>query len=222
MTRTIRARLIGLTATLAILAVLAGLPALLLAIGANPIPDHVPNPQQAWTALTSRDDGTLTLRLLAVLAWLAWAFLTATITLEVLSRLRRMPTPHLPALALPQSAARGLVGAAVLLFAAGPALPTPSAAATALAAATAPARPTPAAPAWAPPAASHQGATGHPEHAAEDRNRGGDPDPHRHLGRVPVVDRRTPSSATEPAGTRSPTSTPAPTARNGGYSPGPP
>ena len=132
MTATIRARLIGLTATLAILAVLAGLPAMLLAIGANPIPDHVPTLEQVWTALTSRDDGTLTLRVLAVVAWAGWAFLTVTITLEVLSRLRRMPTPHLPALALPQSAAQGLVGAAVLLFAAGPALPAPSAAATQL------------------------------------------------------------------------------------------
>ena len=120
MSATIRARLIGLTATLAILAVLAGLPAMLLAIGANPIPDHVPTLEQVWTALTSRDDGTLTLRVLAVVAWAGWAFLTISITLEVLSRLRRMPTPHLPALALPQSAAHGLVGAAVLLFAAGP------------------------------------------------------------------------------------------------------
>ena len=68
MTRTIPARLKGLTATLAILAVLAGLPAMLLAIGANPIPDHVPTLEQAWTALTSRDDGTLTLRVLAVVA----------------------------------------------------------------------------------------------------------------------------------------------------------
>ena len=62
MTATIRARLIGLTATLAILAVLAGLPAMLLAIGANPIPDHVPTLEQVWTSLMSRDDGTLTLR----------------------------------------------------------------------------------------------------------------------------------------------------------------
>ena len=170
MTRTIPARLIGLTATLAILAVLAGLPAMLLAIGANPIPDHVPTTEQVWSALTSRDDGTLTLRILAVVAWLGWAFLTATLTLEVLSRLRRMPTPHLPALALPQSAARGLVGAAVLLFAAGPALPTPSAAATQLVAATAPARTTPAAPARAPLAASHHAAMA-TRSSAEDSNR---------------------------------------------------
>ena len=172
MTSTIRARLIGLTATLAILAVLAGLPAMLLAIGANPIPDHVPTLEQIWTSLTSRDDGTLTLRILAVVAWAGWAFLTATITLEVLSRLRRIPTPHLPALALPQSAARGLVGAAVLLFAAGPALPTPSAAATPLVAATAPVRTTPTTPTQAPPTASHQGARA-TRHAAEDSNRGG-------------------------------------------------
>ena len=171
MNHPIRARLYGLTATLAILAVLAGLPAMLLAIGANPIPDHVPTLEQVWTALTSRDDGTLTLRVLAVVAWAGWAFLTISITLEVLSRLRRMPTPHLPALALPQSAAQGLVGAAVLLFAAGPALPAPSAAATQLVSATAPARTTPAAPAWAPSAASQHGTVAS-QSAAEDRNGG--------------------------------------------------
>ena len=171
MNHPIRARLFGLTATLAIIAVLAGLPAMLLAIGANPIPDHVPTLEQIWTSLMSRDDGTLTLRVLAVVAWAGWAFLTVSITLEVLSRLRRMPTPHLPALALPQSAAQGLVGAAVLLFAAGPALPAPSAAATQLVA-TAPARATPAAPAWSPSAASQQGAVAS-QSAAEDRTRGG-------------------------------------------------
>ena len=188
MTRTIRARMIGLSATLTILAVLAGLPALLLAIGANPIPDHVPNPQQAWTALTSRDDGTLTLRLLAVLAWLAWAFLTATITLEVLSRLRRMPTPHLPALALPQSAARGLVGAAVLLFAAGPALPTPSAAATAAGCRHGARQAHTRRPRVGADGRQPSRRDGHPEHndGPEPRR---DPDAHRHLGRVPVVDR---------------------------------
>ena len=124
-----------------------------------------------------------------MVAWAGWAFLTATITLEVLSRLRRIPTPHLPALALPQSAARGLVGAAVLLFAAGPALPAPSAAATPLVAATAPARTTPATPALAPPTASHQGARA-TRHAADDQQPRRRQDAHRHHGRVPVVDSR--------------------------------
>ena len=221
MTATIRARLIGLTATLAILAVLAGLPAMLLAIGANPIPDHVPTLEQIWTALTSRDDGTLTLRILAVVAWAGWAFLTATITLEVLSRLRRIPTPHLPALALPQSAAQGLVGAAVLLFAAGPALPTPSAAATQLVAATAPARTTPATPTLGATDCQPPGREGHPDtppRTATAAAPGRTPSPPESpCGRSPTA-----SSATGRAGTRSPTSTPEPTARNGGSSPAPP
>ncbi|KGN41043.1 LysM peptidoglycan-binding domain-containing protein [Knoellia aerolata] len=161
MTHTIRARLLGLTATLTILAVLIGIPATLVAIGANPVPDHVPTLDEAVTALTSRDDGTLTLQVLTVVAWLAWAFLAATLALELLSRVRGVTAPHLPGLTLPQTAARGLVGAAVLLFVAGPTVGLPTVTAAPAAAA---------APAWtASPAATHpstanlhQEATPHP------------------------------------------------------------
>ncbi|HRA35871.1 MAG TPA: LysM peptidoglycan-binding domain-containing protein, partial [Acidimicrobiales bacterium] len=143
MTHPIRARLLGLAATLAILTVLIGIPATLVAIGANPIPNRLPTLDQLTTALTTRDDGTLTLHVLTVAAWLAWAFLTATITLEVAARLRGVTAPRLPGLALPQSAARGLVGAAVLLFVAAPTLAIPSMLAAPAAAA---------APSWAVPA----------------------------------------------------------------------
>ena len=111
----------------------------------------------------SRDDGTLTLRVLAVVAWAGWAFLTVTITLEVASRLRRMPTPHLPALALPQSAAQGLVGAAVLLFVAGPSI---AAAPTAAASTSASATPGQNRTAAAFPPVSHRDAATRPEPAA--------------------------------------------------------
>ena len=143
MTHPIRARLLGLAATVAILTVLIGIPATLVAIGANPIPNRVPTLDQLTTALTTRDDGTLTLRVLTVAAWLAWAFLAATITLELVARLRGVSAPRLPGLALPQSAAHGLVGAAVLLFVAAPTLALPSMLAAPAAAA---------APAWAIPA----------------------------------------------------------------------
>jgi len=143
MTHPIRARLLGLAATLAILTVLIGVPATLVAIGANPIPNGLPTLDQLTTALTTRDDGTLTLRVLTVAAWLAWAFLAATITLELVARLRGVSAPRLPGLALPQSAARGLVGAAVLLFVTGPTLALPSMVAAPAAAA---------APSWAAPA----------------------------------------------------------------------
>lgn len=94
---------------MAILTVLIGIPATLVAIGANPIPNGLPHARPAHHRPDhARDDGTLTLRVLTVAAWLAWAFLAATITPEVLARLRGItapPTP--PGLALPQSAARG-------------------------------------------------------------------------------------------------------------------
>lgn len=135
---TLRTRLVGLAATVAILAVVAGFPALLVAIDATPVPTSVPTWDTVVTALTSRDDGTLTLRVLAVVAWAGWAFLTLTIALDVWARLRRMRAPTLPGLALPQSAAHTLVGAAVLLFAAAPTLaPTTPAAAAPPPAATA-------------------------------------------------------------------------------------
>jgi hypothetical protein len=93
MTHPIRARLLGLAATVAILTVLIGVPATLVAIGANPIPTTAPHLDQLTTALTTRDDGTLTLRSWPSLAWLAWAFLTATITLEMVARLRGAHRP---------------------------------------------------------------------------------------------------------------------------------
>ena len=89
-------------------------------------------------ALTSRDDGTLAVRALAVVAWGAWLFLTGAILLEIAARLRGMSAPTIRGLAMPQAAARGLVGAAVLLFVAGPAITT----APPAAAAPAPAPPT--------------------------------------------------------------------------------
>ncbi len=135
---TLRTRLVGLAATVATLALVAGFPALLVAIDATPVPTSVPSWDTVVTALTSRDDGTLTLRVLAVVAWGGWAFLTFTIALDVWARLRRLRAPTLPGLALPQSAAHTLVGAAVLLFAAAPTLaPTTPAAAAPPPAATA-------------------------------------------------------------------------------------
>ena len=74
-----------------------------------------------------------------------------------------MPTPHLPALALPQSAARAW--SAPPSCSSPPAPPChPVAAAAAQAAATAPASPTRRPRVGAPPAISHQGRDGHPEH----------------------------------------------------------
>ncbi|HMM94016.1 LysM peptidoglycan-binding domain-containing protein [Phycicoccus sp.] len=124
MTPTLRARLTGLAAAATLTALIVGVPAALLATSSTP---GWPGWPRLRDLLTSPDDGTLALTALTLVAWLTWAFLTGTTLLEIGARLRGIPTPRLPGLALPQSAAHGLVGAAVLLFATAP---TPAAAAT--------------------------------------------------------------------------------------------
>ena len=63
---TLRRRLTGLAALLAILALLIGLPAVLLAVGANPFPAGIPSLADVVRALAAPDDGTLLLALIKI------------------------------------------------------------------------------------------------------------------------------------------------------------
>lgn len=112
----IRTRLLGLGATVLVVAILAGLPTLLLALGANPVPNSVPSLDQIRTALTTPDDGTLAMGAITLIAWVAWLVLAASIVLEVVAKVRGLSAPALPGLGMPQVAARHLVAAAALLF----------------------------------------------------------------------------------------------------------
>ena len=134
---TLRRRLLGLAALLAILGIIIGLPTVLLAVGANPFAGGLPTFEAIKTALTSPDDGTLAVALIKLVAWASWGFLTLSILLEVLARLRGVRAPRLPGLRLPQNAARGLVGTAIMLFVAIPAAGVANAAPAAPVAATA-------------------------------------------------------------------------------------
>lgn len=120
MTSNLRRRLTGLLALAALLAIVVGLPVVLLALGADPIPRSLPTWARLRQLLTSPDDGTLALTVLKVTAWAIWVFLTGLILLEIGSRLRRVRTPRLAGLSLPQSTARALVSTAALLFFAAP------------------------------------------------------------------------------------------------------
>lgn len=122
----LRARLLGLVATLALVGILLGLPAVLLAVGADALPDSIPSMGQLWAILTSPDDGTLALALITVVGWAAWIFLAGSILLEIASRLRGVQAPRLPGLSLPQTTARGLISTALLLFVAVPASAPPA------------------------------------------------------------------------------------------------
>ena len=55
-----------------------------------------------------------------MIGWAAWAFMTLSLVVETIARLRRVEAPKLPGLGRPQAAAHGLIGLAALLFIAAP------------------------------------------------------------------------------------------------------
>ncbi|ROO52588.1 LysM repeat protein [Micromonospora sp. Llam0] len=113
--------LTGLSALIILLILLVGAPVALLAFAGNPLPDHLPGVDEIGTALTSRDDGQLFIRALAVAGWLGWATFLLSVLVEVPARLRRRPAPKLPGMGRQQRVAAALVGSISLILVAGPA-----------------------------------------------------------------------------------------------------
>lgn len=113
----LRQRLLGLAATVAILLLAVGTPAVLIAIAATPW--HV-GMLELGNLLTSPDDGTLAMLVIGAVAWLAWAVMTLSVLIEAVARIRGFPAPSLPGFRRPQFAAGRLVGVASLLFVAVP------------------------------------------------------------------------------------------------------
>ncbi|MGW9196960.1 LysM peptidoglycan-binding domain-containing protein [Micromonospora chersina] len=149
--------LTGLGALVVLCAVLAGGPIALLAFAGNPLPDHLPTLAEVGTALTSRDDGQLFLRALAVVGWFGWATFAFSVLVELLAGALRRPAPRLPGMRRQQRAAAALVGSVALILAASPA--------AASAATLAAPQPAAAAPAVVAPQAGHAAAQAGPAQA---------------------------------------------------------
>ncbi|AYF30523.1 peptidoglycan-binding protein [Micromonospora tulbaghiae] len=113
--------LTGLGALVVLVGVLAGGPVALLAFAGNPLPDHLPTLAEVGTALTSRDDGQLFLRALAVVGWFGWATFAFSVVVELLAAAVRRPAPKLPGMHRQQKAAAALVGSVALILVASPA-----------------------------------------------------------------------------------------------------
>ncbi|SBT53771.1 LysM peptidoglycan-binding domain-containing protein [Micromonospora narathiwatensis] len=113
--------LTGFGALVVLCAVLAGGPIALLAFAGNPLPDHLPTLAEVGTTLTSRDDGQLFLRALAVVGWVGWATFAFSVLVELLAAALRRPAPRLPGMGRQQRAAAALVGSVALILAASPA-----------------------------------------------------------------------------------------------------
>ncbi|MCW4600255.1 LysM peptidoglycan-binding domain-containing protein [Janibacter hoylei] len=145
-----RQRLTGAICAAVILAIVVGLPIVLLAVG-TPVPSQVPSLDQVWSTLTSPDDGSLALGAICVVGWVCWLVLTVSVVLEVIAQARGgVHAPRVRGLGMPQSMARGLVTGAMLLVASAPAVGAASAAPTQVTAAAAPATASAAVPVAAP------------------------------------------------------------------------
>ncbi|WP_326550828.1 LysM peptidoglycan-binding domain-containing protein [Micromonospora sp. NBC_01813] len=126
----------GLGALIVLLILIAGAPVALIAFAGNPLPDQVPSLADIGSALTSRDDGQLFLRALAVVGWLGWATFLLSVLVEIPAQLVRRPAPKLPGLGRQQRVAAALIGSISLILVASPAAafaaPGPAEAATVL------------------------------------------------------------------------------------------
>ncbi|MDG4794929.1 LysM peptidoglycan-binding domain-containing protein [Micromonospora sp. WMMD1082] len=147
--------LTGFGALVALVGLLVGGPIALLAFAGNPLPDHLPTLAEVGATLTSRDDGQLFLRALAIAGWFGWATFALSVLVELGAQALDRPAPRLPGLGRQQRAAAALVGSVALILAASPAATAATTAHTAPAYATGPAATAALAPATAPAMSAH-------------------------------------------------------------------
>lgn len=108
-----------------------GAPAALVALAPLYLPDTLPTWSQLAHTLSSPDDGSLLMLVLAIVGWAAWAGFTVSVVLEIVAGMRRISTPTIPLLGSAQWAASRLVASAGILLAVTTTLATPTPAAAA-------------------------------------------------------------------------------------------
>lgn len=118
-------------AALLLVLLVVGAPAALVALAPLYLPDTVPTWAQLGHTLSSPDDGSLLMLVLAIVGWVAWACFTVSVVLEIVAGMRRISTPAIPLLSSAQWAASRLVASAGVLLAVTTTVATPAAAAPA-------------------------------------------------------------------------------------------
>lgn len=109
----------ALAATIVLSGTVLGFPIVFYHVAGSPLPDHIPNLQEVLDRMSTRDDGTLFITVLELLAWGAWAAFTASVACEIAARVAgRRFTPRLPGLGALQRLAAYLVASASLVVSA--------------------------------------------------------------------------------------------------------
>jgi nucleoid-associated protein YgaU/DNA-binding SARP family transcriptional activator len=112
----------GAAASLLLFALVIGLPVALWNLGSSLQPFNGVGSSDLGSLLTRRDDGSLFLAAVLLVAWVAWLLFTLSVTVELVAFIQGVPTPRLLWLRLPQQGAAALVATAALLVTTGTSL----------------------------------------------------------------------------------------------------
>lgn len=134
----------GVMALLALLVLLAGVPAGLLLVAGSPVPHVLPGWHHVVATLTQPDNGTVFLGAVRLVSWVAWLAFAFSVAADITARIRGRQAPRLRGLSGAQRLAAYLVTSIAIAF---------SSTATAALAATPPAAPAAVA---TTPAVSHE------------------------------------------------------------------
>lgn len=85
----------GLAALVVVLGFVFGVPALMLALGSDPLSARVPSPQRLRALLTGPDDGTLLIGAAQIVVWSAWAYSTLCLLTQTTAALAGRTVPVL-------------------------------------------------------------------------------------------------------------------------------
>ena len=131
----------ALGALVVLAALIGGIPLALLTFYGNPIPQQLPGTEDVAHLFTTNDSIGFLLFVVVWIGWIAWATFTLSVVVEVIARMRHIPTPQLRGLSAQQGAAAVLVAAIAGLGAPAAMAETPAEIAPAVQTGEAPAMP---------------------------------------------------------------------------------
>jgi LysM repeat protein len=109
--------LAGLVSAVVLIALVAGIPIVLLRLGTGLMPHHVPSWAEIRDGLLHKDvSGSLFIQALLVIGWAAWGSFALSVLVELVARFRGRSTVRLPGMRAQQRWAAALIAAITLMF----------------------------------------------------------------------------------------------------------